>query len=139
MSRIKIVVAAATAVLALAATSTAGADVIQPLPTCVVTATSVNCTGTLIGLPAGTTHVALTVGYVCVYKFHPELVAPHSGGSVTQGADVTSPGAPHPTTYNLTVSAPTCPKGTKPVPKTVTITAAQSGVILLTVGPIPLP
>jgi hypothetical protein len=132
MSRIKILFAAAFAVLALlTVTSVAGA---AP-PSCTVTGTTVNCTGTLTGLPPGITHVALTVAYACVYVFHPEVVA--SRGTSTEGADVTSDNHGN-ATFNLTASAPTCHGGTVPVPQSATLTLSQSGVVFLIIGPIAL-
>jgi hypothetical protein len=115
MSRIKILLVAAIATLALLSlTATAAA---AP-PSCVagiaIPTTSVTCTGTVTGLPPGITHVSATLAYFCVNAFHRDPMSSTTGANLVTDAHGN-------VVLNLTIDVPSCKVGLTPVLGSVTI------------------
>jgi hypothetical protein len=127
MSRIKLLLVAATAVLALLSLSSTAA---AAPPSCTaspgVPTTSVNCSGTLAGLPPGVTHVQATLAYFCVNAFHRAPMSSSTGADLVTNAHGNL-------AFNLGINVPACKVGLVPELGAVTITASQNGVNLLTI------
>jgi hypothetical protein len=127
MSRVKILVVAAIATLAVLSLSTTAA---AAPPSCTAGVTiptsSVNCTGTLTGLPPGITHVQATLVYFCVNAFHRDRMI------ATVGSDLVTDAHGN-LAFNLAITVPPCPTGLVPVLGAVTIAASQNGMEILSI------
>jgi hypothetical protein len=127
MSRIKVLVAAAIATLAVLSLSTTAA---AAPPSCSagvsIPTSSVNCTGTLTGLPPGITHVQATLAYFCANAFHRDPM------SATVGSDLVTDAHGN-LAFNLAITVPPCKAGLTPELGAVTIVVSQHGLPPITI------
>ena len=122
MIRLKLLVIAATAALALLSLSGTAA---AAAPSCVagvaIPTATVTCSGTLTGLPPSTaTTVSATLAYACVNAFHRD---PMTAATET----VLATDAHGNLVFSLTINVPTCVVGLVPVLSGATIVASQAG------------
>jgi hypothetical protein len=128
MFRVKILVVAAIAALAVLSLSTAASAAAPPSCSAGVTipTSSVTCTGTLTGLPPGVTHVQATLAYFCANAFHRDPM------SATVGSDLVTDAHGN-LVFGLAIAVPPCKVGLAPVVGAVTIVASQNGTDILSI------